>query len=116
MVTYNFPTQVRGDSFGPINFTITVNASPLDLTGALIRADFRVQGYRYLRLSTNPGAEDGTITITDATAGKFSIIQQIIDIPKHEYDYDIEILLASGVRKTYIGGTWTVQEDITHDR
>ncbi|PKN93026.1 MAG: hypothetical protein CVU44_11380 [Chloroflexi bacterium HGW-Chloroflexi-6] len=116
METYNFPDHLRGDTFDAIIFEVLVNSVALNLTGATVRIDLRKNGELYYRLKNNPGTGEGSITVTDAAAGKFRVDEQIIDIPGNVYSHDIEITLASGRKKTYAGGSWTIREDVTHDR
>ena len=39
--TYNIPTIIKGDCFKDLQFTVTINAVPLDLTGYSIACKFR---------------------------------------------------------------------------
>lgn len=105
MTTYNF-TARRGDTYNGATFTVTVNAVPLDLTGAAIKAQFGLGAA--LILSVGAG-----ITITDAAGGAFRFDSCIIDLPPGAYPYDIQITLASGAVKTYVSGVLIVTPDIT---
>lgn len=109
---YNFPDHIKGDTFEGLNFTINVNGNPLDLTGAEIAMQLRNSN------SQNSIADFNTtnfkIIITDAVAGKFRLIKQIINILARTYNYDIEITMQNGDVFTYIKGTWTITQDITH--
>ncbi len=100
MTTYN-QTTISGDTCEEVNFTVTVDAVPLDLTDAEIT------------LTTNPAAinmsSDGGLTITDAAAGQFRIDSQIINAPAGNYTYFVKFFLADGTVKTYITGTWSVE-------
>lgn len=114
MATLTLPDHIKGDTFPGQQFTVLVNEAPLPLAGAVItmdlRKDERANSERVLRLSTTLG----TISIINAAGGVFQINKQIIDIPAKQYNYDIEIVLANGDVKTYISGTWTILQDITH--
>ena len=117
METYNIDTHKRGDTFNGLVFAITVNGSPANLTGALIKMDLRYNGVLWRRFTTaTPGTDEGTITITDAAAGKFRLDEQIIDIPGVLYDYDAQITFSDDRVKTYFGGNWQIDEDVTNDR
>lgn len=116
MQIYNIPEHLRGDTFDGKVFAIQKNGLALDLTDAEIKMDVRRQGILHLRLKNDPGAGEGSITITDAVGGKFRIDPQIIDIPGTTYIYEIEILFPNDVNKTYVGGSWPIREDITHGR
>jgi len=100
MTTFN-QTTITGDTCEEVNFTVTVDAIPLDLTGAEIT------------LTTNPPginmSSDGGLTITDAAAGQFRIDAQIITAPAGNYTSFIKFFLANGTVKTYITGTWSVE-------
>jgi hypothetical protein len=111
--TYNFPDHIKGDTMQAVNFTVTVNASPLNLTGATIKMDLRTSnGNLRKRFSS---VDDDGISITNAAGGVFSVIEQIIDVPAMTYKYDIEITLADDSVRTYIAGTWTITQDQTYD-
>jgi hypothetical protein len=115
MAKHDLPTVRRGDTYNGSQFTLTVNSSPLDLTGASIKMDMRLteDGVSEKRFET--GGKGITIA-TPPTAGIFSIDQQIIDtVDFGNFFYDIEITLQNGEVKTYVWGIWPIAEDITHD-
>lgn len=103
MDTYNFPEHRSTDTFEGVSFTINVNGTPLDLTGASIKATF-VQNFKQTFTLTSPTH----ITITDASNGTFEIDQQVIGWEPGTYNYNIQITLVSGVIKTYIKGVWVI--------
>lgn len=114
MALYNFKNHRKGDSFDGVEFTITVNSSPLILTGASIRMDMRETPLGTLVKSFY--SPDGGITISSpTTAGKFVLDKQIIDIPAFKYYYDIQILLETDEIHTYIWGFFEVKQDVTYD-
>ena len=96
-----------------VNFTVTVNASPLDLTGATVKMDLRTSNGNLAKRFTSAGTAG--INITNAEGGVFSVIEQVIDIPPNVYNHDIEITLSDDTVHTYIQGTWTITQDQTHD-
>jgi hypothetical protein len=109
--TYNLPTHITGDTFRGVTFSVTLNASPLDLTGAAVRMQVRrskESDEALLDLKQAAG-----ITVTDAAAGEFQIDEQIIDLPEGNHYYDIEFTLANGKRHTYIVGRWQILQDVT---
>ena len=111
--TYNFPDHIKGDTMQAVNFTVTVNSSALDLTGATIKMDLRTSnGNLRKRFSS---VDDDGISITNAAGGVFSVLEQIIDVPAMTYNYDIEITLSDDTVNTYISGTWTILQDQTYD-
>jgi len=113
--TYDFPNHINGDTMHAINFTVTVNASALNLTGASIRMDLRnASGVRLKRFST--ATADPGLTLTTPASGQFRFDEQIVDVEcAGVHIYDIEITLASGIVETYISGNWTILQDVTHE-
>lgn len=113
MATYNFNDHKKGDTFPGVTFTVTVNASPLNLTNATIKMAVKTSktaGTTAVKLFTSTS---NNFTILDATEGIFKFNSQIISIPAGTYFYDIQIVLADGTVKTYIEGTWKILQDIT---
>ena len=113
MQTYNFKEHNKGDSFDGIIFTVSRNESPLNLTDVKIRMQFRLT-------PTNPNAielsseKEDEIEITNAAAGEFTVLEQIIDFPAGDYVYDIQFEFPDESIKTYISGKWKILQDITH--
>ena len=108
--TYNITDHIKGDTWAGLQITIQVNSAPLDLTSAVIKAEFKHKtcSKKYELSTTN-----GDITITNAAGGVFQFDPAVINWAAGQYTYDIEFTLGSGDVKTYIGGTWTIVEDIT---
>lgn len=105
-MAYNLSDHRSGDTFDGVDFTITVNAAPLDLTGATITMTIKkdtCKGPVALTLTNGSG-----LTITDAANGQFEIDEQIISLPADTYYYEITFLLADSSVKTYISGYWTI--------
>lgn len=111
MATYNFNPIKKGDTFSGIRFTVNINDVPADLTDASIRMQLRTQPLH--PTAHEMSTEGGQIEISNAEAGEFEIIEQIIDFPAYNYYYDIEITFANGVVKTYIEGKLPISQDIT---
>ena len=110
MTTYNF-SVLRGNTFNGAQFTVSVNGTPLDLTGASIVMDFRSDpNSSILQLSLALGT--GLTLITPA-AGIFKLDAQIFPLLPGVYFYDMLITLPNGTKKTYISGTCTIAEDVT---
>jgi len=109
--TYNF-TVLRGNTFNGVEFTVKVNGTPLDLTSCQMLAMFRrnMNVPPVLTLTVGHG-----ISITDPANGVFQIDNQIIAIDAASYLYDIEMTLNDGTVKTYINGTMTVKETVSHE-
>lgn len=114
MATYTIPTTKRGDTFDGVLFEITVNGTKLDLTGATIKMDMRLNSTGILAKEFTSGA--GITISSPLTDGKFTLDEQVIDIDAGTYVYDIEITWVGPpvVVKTYISGTWLITQDVTH--
>jgi hypothetical protein len=111
-MTYDIPDQRRGDTWDGINsICIQVNGVPANLTGALIKADFRrsIDAPVALTLST----ANGGIIITNPTGGIIQFPPKLIEIPFAKYLYDLQVTYPNGVVKTYFSGTWTITPDLT---
>lgn len=104
-MTYDFPEAILGDTFDGIKFTMSLNGSPLDLTGASIIMTLMV-GCDSIVYST----ENGCLTITDPpTLGTFEFNRQLILINAYGvFNYEITFYLSNGDIKTYLSGTWTI--------
>lgn len=112
MKKYDIPKHRRGDTWVGINsISIATNGVPVDLTGAVIKIDFRkdIDYPAVLSLSTT----NGSIVITQPTQGKFTIPPRIVDIPFGVYIYDLQVTFANGVNLTYMEGGWEIVADIT---
>jgi hypothetical protein len=110
-MNYNFKKHKKGDTFDGVLFTMNINDQPLDLTGYAIKMQLRVD-------SAGPIVKDFEIgnglTIIDALLGNFRFDEQIIDIPKGTYLYNIQFISPSNKVKTYIEGQWVITQDITY--
>ena len=107
MTQYCFAVK-RGDTYNGALFTVQLNGRAVDLAGASIRMQFRenYSAQSVLDLSVGNG-----ITITAPTAGTFRLDPRVFNRPG-TYKYEIRIIFASGVIKTWIGGTATILEDL----
>lgn len=110
--TYNFPEHVNKDTFDGKTFTITENGTPIDLVGATINIDLKIAkdsttyAKRFSTASSPP-----EITIPASPAGTFIFSEQDINVTPRKYFHDIEILFASGRRKTWIKGRWNITQE-----
>jgi len=111
-MTYDIPDHRRGDTWDGISsICIQVNGAPANLTGAVIKADFRrsIDAPVALTLST----ANGGIIITNAVGGIIQFPPKLIEIPFAKYLYDLQVTYPNGVVKTYFSGTWTITPDLT---
>ena len=106
--------QYKGDTYDGIQFTLldTEDNSPIILTGASIRSQFRF-GSKTGGIQKEITDGNG-ITIDDAVNGVFSIDSFIIDWAADFYYYDIQITFPNGVVRTYIQGNINVIQDVTY--
>lgn len=109
--TYNIAAHRRGDTWGGLAMTVTVNGSVVDLTGCSIRMQCRKKytPIKVYELST----ASGDIELTDPTNGIFTILPKIVNFDASAYNYDIQFTFPSGLVRTYVAGTWTINQDIT---
>lgn len=86
---------------------------PMDLTDTNITLQVKINASdddSVLQFSTS----SGSITITDATNGKFRINATNINLNAGTYYYDIQFnFVGSNKIKTYIYGTFNVTQDVT---
>lgn len=111
-MTYTIPTHRRGDTWDGINsITIRVNGTPINLTNASIKMEFRqdLDSPVVLTLSTT----DSSIIIQNAVAGIIRIPPKKIEIPFGKYLYDLQVTYLNGTVKTYMEGSWEITPDIT---
>lgn len=111
--TYNIETK-NNDLFPGVLFTFTVNSSLLDLTGWSARMQVRKTWDSAAVISIETGS--GLTIVDPPTNGQLSIDEQVfsLDTPGL-YKYDLELIDTDGAPHTYIKGTLTVYEDISHD-
>lgn len=104
-------SAVRGDTFDGVEFTLSKNGSPIDLTGAAIKADFKLGskvGTPSITLTSGAG-----ITIVNAAEGVFKIDPFLVAIKAGKYYSDIQITIGEVV-KTYLTIEFTVEQDVTN--
>lgn len=111
-MTYTIPPHRRGDTWDGINsITISVNGSPINLTNATVKMEFRqdLDAPVALTLSTT----DNSIQIINAASGIIRIPSKKIEVPFAKYYYDLQVTYPNGVVKTYMDGSWEIKPDIT---
>tara|TARA_R110000824_G_scaffold119531_1_gene273653 strand:- start:37 stop:375 length:339 start_codon:yes stop_codon:yes gene_type:complete len=107
---YNMPDHYKGDTFDEITFTIKEDTVAVDLTGAVIKMDFRK--------NTNTGTLKQSfiigsgLTVVNAVGGVFKLDSFINDWDTDTYFYDAEITFADGIIRTYFKGSLSVNQDI----
>lgn len=113
MCTQNFKDVIKGDSFGEKTITLLNGTNPINLTGVLIKCQFRFK--------TKNGdlvkeiTEVSGIDIFEPLNGKFKVEDFIVDWDSGVYFYDFQFTFPSGKRKTYFGGFFKVLQDVTQN-
>jgi len=100
----------RGDSFPPLTLTLTdENDAPIPLAGAIVRMDWKDKnGIIVRKFNTN----NGTILISNPSAGEITIPQFKNDTQPGVHDYDVHI--EQGANDfTPIEGKVTIKDDVT---
>lgn len=102
---------VKGDTFKGAQFEMLVNGVSKNLTGAAIKVQFREKTKTGIVKKT---IEIGSgITVTNAVNGLFTINPFIVDFNVGKNFYDVQIIDAGGVVKTYVEGYFEVLQDVT---
>jgi len=111
MAVYKIPSVFKGDTFEDLQFTLSIDGVPEDLTSYAIASKFRrtcKTGEEVKSISIGAG-----ITLVDATAGVFKIDAFNVDWSVATYYYDIEFTDGTDIN-TYVEGTLTVKQDVTY--
>jgi hypothetical protein len=106
MAIYNFPDQLKGDTFKARQITFN-----FDITGARIDIQFKLIG------SSQPvffwSTFDNTITVSNTTTGVIIMTEKTINAASNIYLYDVQITDNNGKIQTYFGGKLKLIQDIT---
>jgi hypothetical protein len=104
-------TTINNDTYDGVNFQIFVNSTELNLTSYTLKMQVKkkVGDTAIFTLTSTNG-----LTITDSTAGKFKINEQIFSGTPDNYIYDIQMTSTSGRVKTYISGNFILTGDVTN--
>ena len=117
--TYNFEPQYRGTYFEGAQLELTETedvggtptTTPLDLTGAIIKIDFKRtdQSTDHKKSITNGNG----ITVVDALLGIIYIDGFTVDLPAFKYLYDIKITFPGDIPRVYVRGFFPVDQNVT---
>jgi hypothetical protein len=110
METYTIPAHTKGDTFDGLEFEVLINSVAKDFTDTDITCQFRL-GSKTGEVKKSLSVGSG-FTKTDPTNGKFTMDAFDVDFDAGVYYYDVQFDDA-GVIKTYFGGTWTINQDVT---
>jgi hypothetical protein len=107
--TYNI-TTINNDTYSGTEFQVFVNSTELNLTGYSLKMQVkkRIGDTAIFTLTSTSG-----LTITDSTAGKLRIDEQIFSGTPDNYIYDIQFTNSTGRIKTYISGNFIITGDVT---
>lgn len=113
-VKYDFLTHYQQDGLRP--FTVLMKyatGTAIDLSEAIVRMQLRA-GYasKLVYEFASDGEGDSLLTLTADGIIQFPEIKSW-EIPSSTYDYDLEITDGDGFVRTYLRGTWAVNQDIT---
>ena len=106
MAIYNFPDQLKGDTFKARQITFN-----FDITGARIDIQFKLNGSAQPVFSWS--TSDNTITVSNSVTGVIIMTEKIITAASNVYLYDVQIIDANGAIRTYFGGKMKLVQDIT---
>ena len=112
---FNFPHPFkRGDTFNGFQFEILQDDLPVNLVGSTIKIQVRKNR------QTAPVVEwltsDGSITIGGVDNNEINMLAKTgaqMDIEEGTYQYDVNVLLASGVTNTYVEGRFQIVNDFS---
>jgi hypothetical protein len=109
----NFKDVIKGDSFGVKDISIKNGTTSIDLTGVLIKCQFRQKiknGVLVKEISEATG-----IDIYDAVNGLFRVDDFLVNWDSDIYYYDFQFTFTDGKVKTYFGGFFKVIQDVTQN-
>jgi hypothetical protein len=100
----------RNDTWAQV-FAITANNVAVDLSGSTITIQVRKTANASI-IDLSLSTVDSTITIGGVSNNQITLNKKVT-IAAGSYLYDMNVAFPSGEVKTYIWGTFFVQEDIT---
>lgn len=104
----------RGDTFIR-EFTFTNDDNPFDLTGWDARLQVRESAAKPVVLQADMEGDEPFISITGVGDNvlRVEIPASSIEIPAKVYLWDLELTSPTGVKTTYLAGSFTIIQDIT---
>ena len=100
----------RNDTWSQ-TFAILADTTPISLVGATIVIEVKEAATSTTALLTLSTATN-TILITGTNNNQITLNKKV-DIIAGQFVYDMNVIFPTGIVKTYIWGTFLVQEDIT---
>ena len=114
-MTYDFKPHIAGDTWtGITSIKIQVSGVPVDLTDSKIYMQVKPEENIASPFFCSFSSETGSISILNpAVSGQISILPTIIDIPPGMYQYYLNIEFPSGIKKTYLKGSWEILSNMS---
>lgn len=117
-VNYDFSPHYKGDGLNSILLKFELeDGTPIDLSGSTALMQLRTPSFtsrgsiawEFSTEAIDPNkllllGSDGIVTFPEI---------DVWDLKANEYDYDLQITDTFGFVKTFIKGTWAVNQDIT---
>jgi len=104
--------HIKGDTFNGLFITVNINGVPLDLTDVEISVHFRFNSKT--SCDVHKYSVGSGIIITDATAGKFSLLADtVLNWKVGKWYFDVQFTLEDGSIKTYYSDILTITQDVT---
>lgn len=104
------PIKVWRNDTLALNFELSADENPIDLSGAAIRMHIRPE-YGSATLTLSLTETDG-LTVSGANHNVIEL-RKNITIASGQYVYDLEAVFTDGTTKTYVKGDLIVSEDST---
>jgi hypothetical protein len=106
-----FSDQKRGDTFNGRKITLKKNGTAIDLTGATVLMQFKldISGISRFEFKT----ANGSITIPNPLTGQIIMMPKVINEVAGIYYFDMQITFPNGTVKTYLSGKWNITEDVS---
>ena len=105
------PITVRNNQRWQAVLTLTADSVPVNLTGCTAKLQVRSKASSTDAKLTLQATEG--LDITDAAGGEITIDADVSALKEGEYVYDLVITDSLGVPRTYLAGTFTVQQGVT---
>lgn len=110
---FDFPAHYQSD--GLSSFTITLRhrgGDPVDLTGATVRMQLRSQLTNAVEYTFGTSRANSELIIEPDGVIRFPDINSW-GIKPGKYWYDLEVTDSRGFVRTYLRGSWNVNNDVT---
>lgn len=115
---FDLPSFVTGDTWdgigliGPVTINNAAPAAQLVLARIHFRKAFKDISAAYI-LSTAPSSGQGSITLVSASLWTLTVPRQALPLKAGTWKWDLELVDADAVKKTYVGGTIVVTPEVT---